>query len=720
MQAFGALSVPTSVYLTGNFITPNGTNTWSGAGRVYVAGNLTAGGTFSGSVVVEMNGTGTISGSHFFPIEVNTATTTTIGTSCSLSTFTLTAGQLNLANQLGINSGTLTITAGITFTGSSNLAITANTASITSNSIPWPTSVIMANTTNSTTVINLNGPLTITGSFTSSSAAANSVSLNGSPLNVNGNLTVTKTFGGSTDIFMVGTATAAWTGAGTLGTNLTVSKTLGSGAIVNAAAVWGVTGKTLLVPVNQTLVLTGGLTLSGGTFNCSAGTFNANLQTITVLNSGIVTFNLGSNNLYNLSYTGGTSSTIIMLSNIVISNNLASSGTLAFNGAFDIEVRGNITGNSYITNSTAGRKLTMKGTSTGVSSIASVSTNFYLEIDCGSNGFALTGTLASPNINYLATNLGSFTTTGSTLNYGISIPTFTLSNTVINMNGSTNSWNVLTNTTGLSRALTLLSNVYFNTISTTSSGDAYNGPWTLHVSGSVGPMATISGTATLKFIGSSNATWTVTAANIVSIAEIVFARTGGTLSIPNSFTKNGGTIRWVSGAVTHAATLTLGTGTTMDTTAVVPWNNITVTAGATITLSSPLSILGILSLLGSATFNGVSGWTCANLTCTVAGPIIITLQQLLTYTTTAGVSITGGASAVGSRVTMRSSDATNRAIWTLVTGATQSLIYVNGTRIDSSGGQPIYTFGVAPADISTTINWYIGTRPGTVAYVFVN
>jgi hypothetical protein len=67
---------------------------------------------------------------------------------------------------------------------------------------------------------------------------------------------------------------------------------------------------------------------------------------------------------------------------------------------------------------------------------------------------------------------------------------------------------------------------------------------------------------------------------------------------------------------------------------------------------------------------------------------------------------------------MRSSGPVN-AIWTLNPGATQTMIYVNGTRIDSSGGQTIYSFGVAPADIATTINWYIGTRPGTVAYVFV-
>ena len=48
------------------------------------------------------------------------------------------------------------------------------------------------------------------------------------------------------------------------------------------------------------------------------------------------------------------------------------------------------------------------------------------------------------------------------------------------------------------------------------------------------------------------------------------------------------------------------------------------------------------------------------------------------------------------------------------------MIYVNGTRIDSSGEQTVWSFGVSAANISTTINWNPGLPLRTVAYTFVN
>lgn len=134
----------------------------------------------------------------------------------------------------------------------------------------------------------------------------------------------------------------------------------------------------------------------------------------------------------------------------------------------------------------------------------------------------------------------------------------------------------------------------------------------------------------------------------------------------------------------------------------------------------PLVILNNLTISGSTTFAGTDGWTCANLICTLSN-VNITLQDSVTYTTTTSAQLTGGTNAA--RVTMQSSSATVRAIWTLQNGATQTLTYVNGTRIDSSGGQMVYTFG---GTISTTppgaetLNWSLLVAPGTVAYTFVN
>lgn len=457
-------------------------------------------------------------------------------------------------------------------------------------------------------------------------------------------------------------------------------------------------------------------------FNTSAGTFVPNTQSFTMQNVACsVTFNMGAtNSFYNLTVIGAAT----LASDLRITNNLISQN-VQITGAFDIRVNGNITGGS-ITNLTTGRKLTVTGTATGTCTITTLSLSatgvntYKLEIDCNANNFIMTGlsTFAGGlvTIDYLTSNSGSFTATGSTLSYiGGTL--------IINMTArlSTYVWGTLQNTGGVGRSVTLLSDVYFNTIGTTSSADSLNGPWTLHVFGNVGTMTNISGTATLKFIGSSNATWTVTAGATVSIAAIVFARTGGTLSIPNSFIYTGSTgITWQVGAISHTATLTLGTTTLATSSAGMSWNNLTINSGATITINQPLSVTGILSLTGGATFTGTDGWTCASLLSSAAGPITISLKELVAYRTTSAVSITGGTFA--NRVTMASSGASNLAIWTLDPGATQSLIYVNGTRIDSSqnSGQTVYSFGVAPADISTTINWYIGTRPGTVAYVFVN
>jgi hypothetical protein len=694
------LVIPTDWYLTGNLQLGNGGIACNGPGKIFVAGNLSNNGTQGGTCVIEMNGTGSITGTYGNHIIVNTAGIITVGISSfiSVSTFTLTAGTLNLANELQLNSGTLTITSGIVLSGSSNLRITANTASITSNGIAWPTQVILAHTINVSTIITLNDPLTCL-SFISSSTAASSVDLNGSNLNIRGNLTVTKTLGGTTNIFMIGTANSNWTGTGTLGTNLTVNKTVGSGAIVNATNVfWGGTGKTLLVPVNQTFLLFGQLTLGGGTFDCSAGTFTPGLETVTI---GVATtsINMGATNtFYNLSFAN-TGSIITMLSNIVITNHILAFGFNNANGAFDITVGGNATGGT-ITNTTSGRKITITATSTGTATLTTFSiNNFIFEIACSNRNIILTGNsiYTACTINYLATNSGGFTTTGHTLSY------FTTS---INMFGSTNSWNIISANT--SSTLTLLSDVYCVQFGPTLS-DTINGSGFFICTETTGALSTLLGNAGLRFVKGSNGTWNQINTN--SLARIEFAKTGaGIVNIPNSFTKNGGVIKWVSGAVTHSSTMTLNTSTTMDTTSSVTWNNITVAAGATITISS-LLLIGTLAITsGTTTFNGTSGWNCVNLTCSVAGSII-TLQNSLTYTTTTSVNMTA---TNASRILMTSNDATLRAIWTLNQGASQSMTYVNGTRIDSSQGQSVWSFG---GTLTSTLNWNIGSRPAAFGYI---
>ena len=228
------------------------------------------------------------------------------------------------------------------------------------------------------------------------------------------------------------------------------------------------------------------------------------------------------------------------------------------------------------------------------------------------------------------------------------------------------------------------------------------------------------GTAGLRFVGGSNATWNQTAGTVNSMASIVFAKTGGaTVSIPNSFQKTGGTIKWTSGAVSHAGTLTLGAGVTMDTTSVVAWNNITTTAGVTTTINSLLSITNTLAITsGTTTFAGTAGWTCGAWTCSTAATIIV-LQSAITYTTITNVAMLGTAG-VG-RIIIRSNAPTvSYAIWTLQNPATQSMVYVNGQGVNSNAGMTIYSFGGDVLTSLPALNWYNGASQGTKAFTYVS
>jgi hypothetical protein len=233
----------------------------------------------------------------------------------------------------------------------------------------------------------------------------------------------------------------------------------------------------------------------------------------------------------------------------------------------------------------------------------------------------------------------------------------------------------------------------------------------------------LTGTTVIQIIGTGNQTWTTAGAT---------ARIGNSMNInktSGTFTLNGANIAY--GTATAVLTYTQGTvvpststfitqtGVTFNITASgFSLNNWSPVVGTYTINTNPLVVNSSLTLAGATTFTGTAGWDCNNLICPTAGTFNITLQQLVTYRTRAAVSITGGL-ATTVRPTMTSSGASN-AIWTLDFGATQSLIYVNGTRIDSSGGQTIWSFGVSAANISTTINWNPGVPLRTVAYTFVN
>jgi hypothetical protein len=150
------------------------------------------------------------------------------------------------------------------------------------------------------------------------------------------------------------------------------------------------------------------------------------------------------------------------------------------------------------------------------------------------------------------------------------------------------------------------------------------------------------------------------------------------------------------------------------------FNNVTIAAGQTITITELMNITGTLALSGTTTFAGTHGWTCGTLTCSTAGSTI-TLREAVTYTTTNSVTMLG---TDASRILMRTSDTIAPivlAIWTLTnTPATQSMTYVSATAIDSSAGMTIYSFqGTTNGIDALTQNWGAGSPRLTKSFTFV-
>ena len=273
------------------------------------------------------------------------------------------------------------------------------------------------------------------------------------------------------------------------------------------------------------------------------------------------------------------------------------------------------------------------------------------------------------------------------------------------------------------QSVTLNSDIYVtnNLTFTGNAGGNFNGVGrTVFIYGNIsGAGNGLGGTATIQMEGSTNASITIgSIQNNLSINKSG-TPTPATVSLLSSFSWGaaGRTLTRTSGNI-NAGTSTITTpGVSVTINDFTFWNLI-VSTGGTIIQNVLNTINNNLTLNGSATFQGTAGWVCGNLISTAAGTFTVTLQQLITYRTRLQAFITGGVSGPA-RTTMTSSGASN-AIWTLDSGASQSMIYVNGTRIDSSQGQTIWSFGVSPANIATTINWNIGSPPGTFAYTFLN
>lgn len=186
---------------------------------------------------------------------------------------------------------------------------------------------------------------------------------------------------------------------------------------------------------------------------------------------------------------------------------------------------------------------------------------------------------------------------------------------------------------------------------------------------------------------------TIGSADVILSGTVLYAASGTpTLTLVGNLTGSG------TLSIATACTIVGATGKTIP--------NVTITAALTLTLNTvALGIAGTLTLPNAAvTFAGNVGFTVGTLTnTTITATRITTFTAGNTYTITTALN-TVSAAAQTVRFTWISSHATNKVAITLQPGATQDVAFLDPTRIDSSGGQAIFSYhGV----ITTSFNWSV-------------
>jgi hypothetical protein len=312
----------------------------------------------------------------------------------------------------------------------------------------------------------------------------------------------------------------------------------------------------------------------------------------------------------------------------------------------------------------------------------------------------------------------------------------------IGATGGINTTTFNTNNTGTGGSQIIWENLQFNSntiialtnettfaknVTTLGTGTAAIGGAKLLVGGNLTGSVNqiIQGTSTIEFTGSLTATWaTGSYQNTIIVSKSSGAVVTAGTAISWGAANRTFTINTNVNFLTNATTFTLvSTPLTINNTFGSPFRNLTIPSGTTLTLggSTTTPITGTLALLGSAAFAGTVGWTCGTLTCSTPSSTI-TLREAITYTTTTNVIMLG---TNAGRILMRSSDTVLPYVlakWTLTnTPATQSMVYVNATAIDSSEGMTIYSFqGTTNGIDASTLNWFNGASQGTKAFTFVS
>lgn len=252
---------------------------------------------------------------------------------------------------------------------------------------------------------------------------------------------------------------------------------------------------------------------------------------------------------------------------------------------------------------------------------------------------------------------------------------------------------------GTSQTYTLVDDLTVNGVITSNvtTQGTLNG-FTMYVKTSYSHASTgnLIGTTNLVFNGTG--VWSHTSSGQLGLNTTI--NTSGTITCGANVRYQTGILTYTAGTIiTTSSTLTIGGACTLNTNG-IGWNNVNVTAG-TVTNNSLLTINGTLSVgsTSTVTFQGTSGFTCANFVCTTPGRTI-NFATGKTYTINTSLTVTG---ASGSHISLTSTS--TGALFILDYSASQDVRFCNVTWLNSNGGQPIDT---SWGTLSNTQNWGIG------------
>lgn len=532
-----------------------------------------------------------------------------------------------------------------------------------------------------------------------------------------GNLTVNVASGG---VGLLSFVMTNYTGTLTFNATLTVSGTVTlvagmtiagtSDLICNTTATLTSGGKTLtgglqLKGTSQTYTMSGAwivagtLTLSGTTaITVNSSTLQCGNLTTTTATSGtcVITLNggtwSGAGTLKNsLTFTGGptVSGTVnYNTGTLTISSTLSGTATpllqialaTTITGTSNINVPTTITANVTITIGTDLSFISSLTSSAGVTFSGAHNISCASFVTAGTtNPVTLSGTLTCSG----DLTLGSTTSTTFSGNFAITAATATLSGTqTTTIAGAV----TISGVTTISDACVINGAFNWTTQGLTTTG-ALTGTTVIHLSGG----------GTWQGAAACSNSVTLDASTTTLSGTVLYAASGTPTLSCGGFIMAGGVL-----SIASACTIASGNAVTSD---------LTITAALTLTINT--TVLGIGTLTGpnaAVTFAGDHGFTCATAANTaVTAARIYTLTAGNTYTVTTALNWTGATSAL--TLTIISSHATNKVTLTLGYTATQDSVFMNGTRIDSSAGQAVYS---GNAVITTCFNWATAVQGGAL------